>query len=63
MKDNFLLFRIRLQAYRGANDDVRAAVAHLRQNRLNGSLETPFAVIGWSNSGTILNNVLAEQVA
>ena len=46
-------------AYRGANDDVRAAVKHLRATRLNGG--GVVAAIGWSNSGTIVNNVLAEQ--
>lgn len=51
-------------AYKGANDDVRLAVQHLRKTRLAGEAGTsrsPLAVIGWSNSGTILNNVLAEQ--
>ena len=46
-------------AYRGANDDVRLAVAHLRRTRLDGGGRV--AAIGWSNSGTIVNNVLAEQ--
>ena len=46
-------------AYRGANDDVRLAVAHLRRSRLGGA--GVVAAVGWSNSGTILNNVLAEQ--
>jgi len=47
---------------------VRFAVQHLRQTRLgggnsstDGKTRAPLAVIGWSNSGTILNNVLAEQ--
>ena len=48
-------------AYRGANDDLRLAVRHLRNSRLGGEGGAPLAVIGWSNSGTILNNVLAEQ--
>ena len=49
-------------AYRGANDDLRLAVQHLRATRLGGGGgSAPVAVIGWSNSGTILNNVLAEQ--
>ena len=49
-------------AYRGANDDLRLAVSHLRSTRLGGRRDgAPVAVIGWSNSGTILNNVLAEQ--
>ena len=49
-------------AYRGANDDLRFVVQHLRETRLDGAAcGTPVAVIGWSNSGTILNNVLAEQ--
>ena len=46
-------------AYRGANDDVRHAVRHLRATRLGGG--GTVAVLGWSNSGTIVNNVLAEQ--
>ena len=46
-------------AYRGANDDVRVAVAHLRRTRI--AEETPLAALGWSNSGTIINNCLAEQ--
>ena len=46
-------------AYRGANDDLRKAVAHLRATRLDGGGR--IAVLGWSNSGTIVNNVLAEQ--
>ena len=46
-------------AYRGANDDLRLAVAHLRATRLGGGGRV--AVLGWSNSGTIVNNVLAEQ--
>ncbi len=46
-------------AYRGANDDVRLAVSHLRKTRLRAG--TPIAAVGWSNSGTIINNVLAEQ--
>ena len=52
-------------AYRGANDDVRTVVKFLRETRLGAALvvgrEAPLAAIGWSNSGTILNNVLAEQ--
>ena len=49
-------------AYRGANDDMRVAVRHLRETRLGGADSgTPLAAIGWSNSGTIVNNVLAEQ--
>ncbi len=48
-------------AYRGANDDLRLAVTHLRRTRLGARRDTPLAVLGWSNSGTILNNVLAEQ--
>ena len=47
-------------AYRGANDDVRTAVAHLRRTRLAGG-KAPLAALGWSNSGTIVNNCLAEQ--
>jgi len=47
-------------AYRGANDDVRTAVAHMRRTRLAGG-SAPLALIGWSNSGTIVNNCLAEQ--
>ena len=47
-------------AYRGANDDMRTAVRHLRSTRLGGAGKV--AAIGWSNSGTIVNNVLAEQV-
>ena len=39
-------------AYRGANDDVRVAVAYLRAARLGGG-KAPIAAIGWSNSGTI----------
>jgi predicted alpha/beta-fold hydrolase len=46
-------------AYRGANDDVRTAVRHLRETRLGGG--GVVAAVGWSNSGTILNNVFAEQ--
>ena len=48
-------------AFRGANDDLRLAVSHLRRTRLAGVGDARLAVIGWSNSGTILNNVLAEQ--
>ena len=48
-------------AYRGANDDVRTAVEHLRRTRLGGRADGRLAAIGWSNSGTIINNVLAEQ--
>ena len=48
-------------AHRGANDDVRTAVEHLRRTRLGGRPDGRLAAIGWSNSGTILNNVLAEQ--
>ena len=46
-------------AYRGANDDVRTAVAHLRATRLGAG--GVVAALGWSNSGTIVNNVMAEQ--
>jgi len=46
-------------AYRGANDDLRLAVKHLRKTRLGGG--GVLAAVGWSNSGTIVNNVLAEQ--
>ena len=52
-------------AYRGANDDVRWAVRHLRKTRLaadeHGRTAAPLAAVGWSNSGTIVNNVIAEQ--
>jgi hypothetical protein len=48
-------------AYRGANDDLRLAVRHLRKTRLRGGARV--AAVGWSNSGTILNNVLAEQAS
>ena len=46
-------------AYRGANDDVRTTVKYLRETRLGGG--GIVAALGWSNSGTIVNNVLAEQ--
>ena len=46
-------------AYRGANDDIRLAVSHLRRTRLGGG--GTLAAIGWSNSGTIVTNCLAEQ--
>ena len=48
-----------MHAHRGANDDVRTAVEWLRRERLGGG--GVLAGLGWSNSGTILNNVLAEQ--
>jgi len=54
-------------AYRGANDDLRLAVRHLRATRLGGAeggkggKGGTLAAVGWSNSGTIVNNALAEQ--
>jgi len=45
-------------AFRGATDDVRVAIAHVRTLL---SADAKVAVIGWSNGATILNNALAEQ--
>uniref|UniRef100_A0A7S1J870 AB hydrolase-1 domain-containing protein n=1 Tax=Eutreptiella gymnastica TaxID=73025 RepID=A0A7S1J870_9EUGL len=46
-------------AYRGSTDDVRLAVSHARKHFVQpGSL---VAAVGWSNGGTIVNNLLAEQ--
>jgi len=54
-----LTLTLTLTRYRGANDDMRVAIKHLRTTRLAGG--GTLAAVGWSNSGTILNNVLAEQ--
>ena len=45
-------------AFRGATDDVRLAIAHVR-SRLDPGAKV--AVVGWSNGATILNNCLADQ--
>lgn len=45
-------------AFRGATDDVRLALTHVRQQLRPGA---KVAVVGWSNGATILNNALAEQ--
>lgn len=45
-------------AFRGATDDVRLAIAHVRKQLRPGA---KVAVVGWSNGATILNNALAEQ--
>jgi len=46
-------------ARRGSTDDVRAAVTHVRD-----AYDPPtLAAIGWSNSGSIVTNALAEQGA
>jgi predicted alpha/beta-fold hydrolase len=47
-------------AFRGATDDVRVAVAHIRKQLPPGA---KVAVVGWSNGATILNNCLAEQAS
>ena len=46
-------------AFRGATDDVRLCVRHLRESYV--AQGTPLAVLGWSNGGSIVNNLLAEQ--
>lgn len=49
-------------ARNGATDDVRLAVAHVREQlMLRQGAEPKVAVVGWSNGATILNNVLADQ--
>ena len=45
-------------AFRGATDDVRLALLHVREQLRPGA---KVAVVGWSNGATILNNALAEQ--
>ena len=47
-------------AFRGATDDVRVAVTHIRKHL---GPDTKVAVVGWSNGATILNNFLAEQAS
>eukprot|EP00667_Euglena_gracilis_P003507 EG_transcript_3518 len=46
-------------AHTGSTDDVRLAVRHIREQLLGpgGRL----VAVGWSNGGTIINNVLGEQ--
>ena len=46
-------------AYRGSTCDVRQALAHCKQHFVAPG--TRVAVMGWSNGGTIINNLLAEQ--
>ena len=45
-------------AYRGANDDC---APRWRTCARRGSAPAAVAALGWSNSGTIVNNVMAEQ--
>lgn len=47
-------------AFRGATDDVRVAIAHVRKQL---HPDSKVAVVGWSNGATILNNFLAEQAS
>ena len=56
-------------AFRGATDDVRLAVQWVREEWPSlssssddeGGFEGHVAVLGWSNGGSIVNNLLAEQ--
>ena len=46
-------------AHRGSTDDVRLAIACVREAFIAPGVRV--AVLGWSNGGTIVNNLLAEQ--
>lgn len=52
-------------AHRGATDDVRVAISHLRKTQLRspGARESSVFLVGWSVGGSIVTNALADQVS